>query len=241
MRARLIGTAVAMMGLGAALAGCTSQEDIKQIQESQRLILAKLGDLEKKLEQVPAARPASQRSQIDPSKVWEIPIEHSPVKGPANASVTLVEFSDFQCPFCAQVPPIVEEVLKAHPNDVRFVFKNLPLTNIHPQAMGAAKAAMAAGKQGKFWEMHDLLFANARALSPEKFKELAQQLGLNLQQFEKDMGSPEIEKQIQDDMKLATQVQVTGTPTLFLNGKRVLNRSADGIKQMVQEEMKQRG
>jgi protein-disulfide isomerase len=217
----------------AGTGACTSNEDIKQIQESQRLILAKLTDLEKKVEQGAARPVAPQRPPIDPNKVYDIPLGNAPVKGPANAPVTLVEFSDFQCPFCAQVPPIVEEVLKAYPKDVKFVYKQFPLISIHPMAMGAARAAVAAQKQGKFWEMHDKLFANQRQLQPDKLKEYAQQIGLNVEQFEKDMNAPETQKQIEDDMKLAGQVQVNGTPSLFLNGKRVMNRSADGIKQMV--------
>jgi protein-disulfide isomerase len=220
------------------LAACTSNEDLKQIQESQRLILAKLGDLEKKIEQ--GARPApAARPQVDPNKVYDIPIGTSPVKGPADAKVTLVEFSDFQCPFCAQVPPLVAEVLKAYPTDVKFVYKQFPLTSIHRMAMGAARAAVAAQKQGKFWEMHDTLFANQKQLQPDKLKQYAQEIGLNVEQFEKDMSSPEVQKQIDDDMKLAAQSQVTGTPTLYLNGKRVVNRSAEGIKQMVDEALKQ--
>jgi protein-disulfide isomerase len=232
---------IALMSIGVCVlvTACTKSEDLKEIRESQRLILAKLGELEKKLEAAGAARPAApQRPQIDPNKVWDIPTASSPVKGPAGAPVTLVLFSDFQCPFCAEVPPLVDQVQKEYPKDVKFVYKQFPLTSIHPQALGAARAALAAGKQGKFWEMHDKLFANNRALQPEKLKEYAKELGLNVVQFDKDMASPEIQKQIDDEMKLAGQVQVTGTPTLFLNGKRVMNRSADGMKTMVEEALK---
>jgi protein-disulfide isomerase len=227
----------ALLAVMILLTGCTSKEDIKQIQESQRLILAKLTDLEKKVEQ---GRPAApQRPQIDPNKVYDLPVGKSPVKGPADAKITLMEFADFQCPFCSQVPPIVDEVLKAYPNDVKFVFKQFPLVSIHQQAMGASKAAVAAQRQGKFWPMYEKLFANQRQLQPEQLKQYAQEVGLNVEQFEKDMNSPEVQQQVEEEMRLASQAQVSGTPSLFLNGKRVMNRSADGIKQMVDEALKQ--
>jgi len=134
----------------------------------------------------------------------------------------------------------VDQVLKAYPKEVKFVYKEFPLTSIHQNALNAAKAAVAAQKQGKFWEMHDKLFANQRALSPDNLKQYAQQVGLDTAKFEKDMASPEVQKQIDDDMKLAQEAEVRGTPTLFLNGKRVMNRSFEGLKQMIEEALKQK-
>jgi protein-disulfide isomerase len=135
----------------------------------------------------------------------------------------------------------VDQVLKAYPSDVKFVYKEFPLTSIHQNALNAAKAAVAAEKQGKFWEMHDKLFANQRALSPDNLKQYAQQIGLDTAKFEKDMTSPEVQKQIEGDMKLAQDAEVRGTPTLFLNGKRVMNRSFEGLKQMIDEALKPKG
>jgi len=222
-----------------ALAACgTNSEDLKQIKDSQRQILAKLADLEKKIE---GAKPVAARPQIDPNKVYAIPAGSSPFKGPENAPVVLVEFSDFQCPFCAQMPPVINEVLKAYPNEVKFVYKELPLISIHPYALGAAKAAVAAQRQGKFWPMHDQLFANNKALQPEKLKECAQNIGLDMAKFEQDLNSPEVQKQIEEDMKLAQQVEVSGTPSLFINGKRVMNRGTDGMKQMIDDALKRQG
>jgi protein-disulfide isomerase len=134
----------------------------------------------------------------------------------------------------------VDQVLKAYPNEVKFVYKEFPLSSIHQNALNAAKAAVAAQKQGKFWEMHDKLFANQRALSPDNLKQYAKGIGLNVAKFEKDMTSPEVQKQIADDMKLAQEADVRGTPTLFLNGKRVMNRSFEGLKQMIDEALKQK-
>jgi protein-disulfide isomerase len=194
--------------------------------------------VEKKSE---GATPVAARPQIDPNKVYNIPVGSSPVKGPDRAPVVMVEFSDFQCPFCAQMPPVINDVLKASPNDVKFVYKQLPLASIHPYAMGAAKAALAAQRQGKFWEMHDQLFANNKALQPEKLKEYAQSIGLDMAKFEQDLNSPEVQKQIEEDMRLAQQTDVAGTPSLFINGKRVMNRGADGMKQMIDEALNQKG
>jgi protein-disulfide isomerase len=135
----------------------------------------------------------------------------------------------------------VDQVLKAYPKDVKFVYKEFPLTSIHRNALNAARAAVAAQKQGKFWEMHDKIFANQRALSPDNLKQYAQEIGLDVPKFEKDMTSPEVQKQIDDDMKLAQEGQVRGTPTLFLNGKRVMNRSFEGLKEMIDQALRQKG
>lgn len=132
----------------------------------------------------------------------------------------------------------MDQVLAAYPNDARLVMKQFPLTSIHPLAMGASKAALAAGRQGKFWEMHDTLFKNFRALTPDDLKKYAGQLGLDLAKFEADMNAPEVAKQIQDEMNHAAAADVRGTPTLFINGRRVMNRSLEGMKAMIDEELK---
>jgi len=134
----------------------------------------------------------------------------------------------------------VDQILKQYPKELKFVYKQYPLP-MHQNAMNASRAALAAGKQGKFWEMHDKIFANQRALSSDNLKQYAQEIGLNVAKFEKDMASPEVQKQIDEDTKLAQQSQVTGTPTLFLNGKRVMNRSFEGLKQTIDETLKQKG
>jgi protein-disulfide isomerase len=128
---------------------------------------------------------------------------------------------------------LVDQVLKAYPKEVKFVYKEFPLTSIHRNALNAARAAVAAQKQGKFWEMHDKIFANQRALSPDNLKQYAQAIGLDVPKFEKDVTSPDVQKEIDDDIRLAQEVQVRGTPTLFLNGKRVMNRSFEGMKEMI--------
>jgi protein-disulfide isomerase len=222
----------------AALAACGSPDDLREIRDGQRELRAKLGDIEKKGGSDRVATAAAAPGAADPNRVFNIPIADSPVKGAAAAKVTLLEFSDFQCPFCSQVPPVVDEVLKAYPTDVKFVFKQFPLVRIHPQATPAAKAALAAHKQGKFWEMHDKLFANQKALDAESLKKYAQEVGLDVAKWETDKESPEVAKQIDEESKLAATVQVTGTPSLFINGKKVSNRTFDGLKGMIDEALK---
>jgi protein-disulfide isomerase len=208
--------------------------DIEELKKGQKEILERLATLDKTVQQIKTAPPATpQRPQIDPNKVYNIPVGIAPAKGGETAKVTVVEFADYQCPFCGQAEGLVKQVLEAYPKEVKLVYKQFPLTTIHPQALSAAKAAVAAGRQGKYWEMHDLLFENQRQLAPEKYTEFAEQLALDVPQFQKDMESPEVLAQINRDMQDGKAADVTGTPTLFVNGKRLMNRSFDGFRQMI--------
>src|SRR5262245_15193668 len=204
--------AFALLG---ALAGCGGNPaDIEEIKKGQKEILDKLAALDKTVQQIKAAPPAAPpRPQVDPNKVYNIPTTGSPARGPDSAKVTVVEFSDYQCPFCGQAEGLVKQVLETYPKDVRLVYKQFPLTSIHPNAMPAAKAALAAGRQGKFVEMHSLIFENQRQLSPEKFTEFAAKLSLDVTQFQKDMESPEILAQINREMQEGKAADGTGTPT----------------------------
>jgi protein-disulfide isomerase len=124
--------------------------------------------------------------------------------------------------------------LKAYPNDVKYVIKNFPLP-FHPHAKPAAKAALAAGEQGKYFEMADALMSNQQSLGDAKYKELAQQIGLNLKQFEKDLKEKDakFEAIIADDMQMVDAVDVRGTPTFFMNGKKTMARDAAGFKREI--------
>ncbi len=227
---------VIILGVTAMLAACGNSEELKQLQESQKKLEVKVAELEKKIAQAPAA---AARPQVDPNKVYDLPVGKSAVRGPTDATVTMVEFSDFQCPFCSRAVPLIDQVMQAYPKDLKFVYKEFPLP-MHPNAMPASRAAIAAQRQGKYWEMHDKLFANQQALQPDNLKQYAQELGLDVAKFEQDMNSPDVQAQISDDMQLARQAGVSGTPTLFVNGKRVVNRSLEGIKQMVDESLQQK-
>lgn len=132
----------------------------------------------------------------------------------------------------------MDQLLAAYPKDLRFVHKNLPLVQIHKNAMNAAKATVAADKQGKTWEMHDELYKIYTNLSLDEINKVATKLGLDMKQFEADMSSPETEKLVEDDVAVARGVGVTSTPTFFINGRIVTNRSFEGMKAMVEEELK---
>jgi protein-disulfide isomerase len=220
--------------LGAALLpGCRNDEALDEVRRQQSQILAKLAVLEEKIDKA-AARPATQAAQRgpDPARAYALPLGKSPTKGPENGAITIVEFSDYQCPYCAKSEPLVASFLEAYPNDTRVVFKHFPLTSIHPQAMPAALAAAAAQKQGKFWEMHQLLFANQRNLGAAELTENARKIGLDVARFEADMKSPEVSAAVQEDVKLAQSVGVRGTPTIFVNGKLLQTRTLDGFKEL---------
>jgi len=170
--------------------------------------------LEARKEQEMKARQQMEQQFKNPTVV---PVGSSPVKGPKDAPITIIEFSDFECPYCSRANNTVEEVLKKYPNKVKVVFKNLPLP-FHKEAKPAAAAALAAGEQGKFWEMHDALFANQRGLNSAFYKTTAEKLGLDVDKFIADMKSEKVQKQIEEDTKLASQNGITGTPGFFING-----------------------
>jgi protein-disulfide isomerase len=158
----------------------------------------------------------------DHSKLLEdpvpIPVAGSPLTGPQNAPLTLVEFSDFQCPYCVKAVPELQAVLKAYPTQVKLIFKQFPL-DTHSQAALAAAGALAAHKQGKFWPLHDALFAQKGKLSREIILKLAADLGLDMKRFTADMNSPETRKAVDKDRDDGETAGVDSTPTLFVGGR----------------------
>lgn len=148
------------------------------------------------------------------------------VKGENAKKVTLVEYGDFQCPACAQYEPTVKEVYEKYQKDIQFQFRHFPLQSIHENALAGSRAAEAAGKQGKFWEMHDLLYANqtawARSATPQTFyDQYAQSIGLNMDQYKKDFASNETNDVIKADLAEGTKLKVDSTPTFYLDGKKL--------------------
>lgn len=172
----------------------------------------------------------------DPSKVYNIPVAHSPIRGSKNATVTIVEFVDFQCPFCMRFHPPVMEALKTYPKDVNYILKNFPLP-FHAQAKPAAKAAFAAGEQGKYWEMADVLLENGKSLNEETFKKLAGDIGLDVEKFMGDYKNKDAqwEGYINKDMSLSTQVSVRGTPTFYINGRKTNARDFNSLKKEIDQ------
>lgn len=147
-------------------------------------------------------------------------------KGNENAPVTIEEFGDFQCPPCAAMHPELQKLQKEYGERLRVVFRHFPLTSMHPYALDAAQAVEAAGMQGKFWEMHDWMYFQQDKWSPapnarQMFLQQAQNLGLNVEKFRQDMNSAEVKQRIIQDYNRGVSLGVTGTPTLFINGKQV--------------------
>ena len=223
-------------------AGCAEKKDeayeqrLERIEETQKEILAKIGSVEsgqkeiaKLFKQVKTGKPA-----IDYNKVHKIPVGSSPVRGNPAATVTIVEFSDFQCPYCSKLQPTIKQVLKAYPDKVKLVFKEFPLS-FHKEAKNATKATLAAGEQGKYWEMHDLVFENFNKLNETKFMEIASKLGLDMDRFLKDYKCNKYDTRIQQDISLGTSIGVRGTPSLFMNGKRMKSRSFEAFKTSIEE------
>jgi protein-disulfide isomerase len=145
--------------------------------------------------------------------------ERDHIRGPHVAPVTLLEYGDFECPFCGRAEPVVREVL-ADFADIRYVWRHLPLSDVHPNAQLAAEAAEAAGRQGSFWEMHDLLLDHQDALSPRDLLGYAEKLGLDVERFHHDMREGHGARQVREDVDSADRSGVTGTPTFFINGRR---------------------
>jgi protein-disulfide isomerase len=167
-----------------------------------------------------------------------ISIDGDPVKGPANARITLVEFSDFQCPYCAAAVGHLYDLMAKHPTDIRLVFKQFPL-DTHSQAGLAAEAALAAHAQGKFWPMHDKLYATFRDLSPEKINQLAADAGLDLVRFTMDLKSGKFKTTVQKEVDQGVEAGVQGTPTIFVNGKRYNGPvETAALEQVLQAELK---
>jgi protein-disulfide isomerase len=168
-------------------------------------------------------------SQPEKPKIVDTSIilkQERPSKGPENAKVTIVEFSDFQCPSCMAAQPLVQQLLTKYPNDVRLFYRHFPLTTIHPNAQPAAQAAEAAKGMGKFWEMHDLLFEEQntwadldRSAFNQKLEEYLQKLAIDKTEFLKRMESEEIKDAVAQDVSDGNRAGVDGTPTFFVNGQ----------------------
>ena len=167
----------------------------------------------------PAAAPRpSGPKRPDPAKVHDIELGDAPIRGSESAKITIVEWADFQCPFCVRVNPTLEQITKEYGDKVRFAFKHLPLS-MHTKARAAHQAAAAAHLQDKFWEMHDRIFASPRDLSPETYQRYATEMGLDMDQYNSDFASTEVRKQIDSDLAMASKLGVTGTPSFFVNGR----------------------
>lgn len=189
-----------------------------------------------------AIRAAIIKLANEPPPLLDSPVKIStdgdPMRGPANAKVTIVEFSDFQCPYCAKAVDEVKQVLAKYPNEVRFYFKQFPLDS-HSQAELAAEAALAAQAQGKFWELHDKMYANFRQINRERILGWAKDIGLDVNRFRADLDTHKFAKRVALEAKQGDDAGVEGTPTFYINGKR-LNAGFDlaTVGPLIAEELK---
>lgn len=158
-----------------------------------------------------------------------------------SAKVTIVEFSDFQCPACRAAEPLIAQIVSANPDTVQVYYRHFPLINIHRNAVNAALAAEAAAEQGKFWEMHDALFlaqqdwANSSS-APETFAQMAQDLGLDRDQFMATFDSQETEDRVMNDLRVAETLNLSGTPTIFVNGEETsINQLNSKVQEILQQ------
>lgn len=155
-------------------------------------------------------------------------------EGPANAAVTVVEYGDYECPYCGEVEPWIKQIQHRMGDRMRFVFRNFPLSQ-HPYAEIAAEAAEAAGAQGKFWQMHDLLYQHQDALDPQDLVQYAQQIGLDVNEFSQALRSHAQRQRVQRDFQSGMESGVQGTPTFFINGAQYQGPLAEqAIAQAVQ-------
>lgn len=183
------------------------------------------------------------------------PITEGPIAdhayGAKDNKVVLIEYGDFQCPACLNMYPGVKEIKEQYKDKLTFVFRNLPLTSIHPNALAAATAAEAAGLQGKYFEMHDMLYENQTewrdkdsSERTKSFEDFAKQLGLDVNKFKTDLGSKDIASKIDRDRAIAKQIDATSTPTFVINGQKVPetdSTNAEQLKKQIEDALKQAG
>jgi len=167
----------------------------------------------------------------------EIDIERAPMRGSPMAPVTIVEFSDFQCPYCGEAHPILHRLLREYEGRIRLVFMHYPLDG-HVNSMPAARAAVAAENQGKFWEMHDQLFEHQGELEPSELSGYAERLGLDVARFERDIQAEETQRRVDADKAIGRRLGVAGTPSIFVNGRR-FDESLIALPAYIREELEQ--
>jgi protein-disulfide isomerase len=160
------------------------------------------------------------RSEWEAALTTPVNEDRDHMQGPADAPVTLVEYGDYQCPYCGAAHPIVKEVQARMGDRLRFVFRNFPISTSHPRAEQAAEAAEAAAAQGRFWPMHDLIFENQKRLSDRDLRGYAEQVGLDLDRFDRELIEHTHADRVHEDFMSGVRSGVNGTPTFFINGAR---------------------
>lgn len=199
------------------------------------------GDSKKPANNAPANRPAQPSTNNASAPIGAQPPN---MLGNPNATVTVEEFADFQCPTCAKIHDVMKNVQAAYGSRIKFVFRNYPLTQIHKNAFDAAVAAEAAGRQGKFWDMQNIIFQNQAAWSNSSdvrpvFNEYATKLGLDVERFKSDMAGMETKERVQRDMERGRALNISSTPTIFVNGQSIPfeQMNLESIRQIIDAEL----
>jgi protein-disulfide isomerase len=212
-----IGCSPAQSGGGNPVDPKLKEQVLQIIRENPQAILESVQAYQKQQQE---ALKAARQSFFDQMKSNpKSAIGDSPTTGAASQQIVLLEFSDFQCPFCARAHDTVKQFMAKHQDKVTLAYKHFPLTSIHPQALPSAKAAWAAQQQGKFWEYYNALFEGQKQLGEELYGSIAQKLNLKLDKFNSDRNSPAAEAAIQKDLQLAQSLGIEGTPFFIMNGK----------------------
>jgi protein-disulfide isomerase len=174
--------------------------------------------------------------------IVDVGAEDAPIKGPANAPITIVEFSDFQCSYCKRAVGVLDQVLERYPGQVKLAFRDFPIVNIHPQAERAAEAAHCAAEQGKFWEFHDLLFAKQDTIPTSNFAEHAKTLGLEVSAFQTCLDGRKYQEKVERNYAAGVKAGVSGTPAFFINGRLLSGaQPLEAFKAVIDEELERLG
>lgn len=227
--------------LASGFVACQADERLEEIEKQQALILEKLTAVEKLLSGTRAAA-RRQRPQEDYSKVYAINYDGAAIRGNPDAPVTLTEWSDFECPFCAGVAVPIQALLEKYPEKLRVAYKHFPLS-FHRSARPTAVASLAAAEQGCFWGFHDVLFeqTSKRQLDSGKVAEYAADAGCNVEKFKADLEANRdtYGEQVDRDYKEGSAADVRGTPALYINGRKVRDRSVEGMSAMIDAAVKE--
>ena len=228
-------TLSSVLALGVAAPGCigkrrpsgqTASKQRRQLEPSKLARLIQPKDVDGSLD-----------SKVEGDRMLATYDEEDPQKGAAVPLVTIVEYSDFQCPYCSRLATTLDEVVAGYPQDVKLVFKQFPLP-MHPQAEPGARASLAAQEQGKFWPMHDLLFANQKAMSDRQLEDYARQIGLDVEKWKADFANEETAKHVEAEKSQGSPLGVRGTPSFFINGKFYSGAmAADQLRSMIDGEI----
>jgi len=208
-----------------------------QTQIRQALKQAQMKEAQKQYTQLLRAQ-ADVDILLNPPRI-EVSYDPARVRGNPNAPVTVIEFSDFECPYCKAAQPTLKQVLAKYGDKVRLSYRDFPLNTIHPHAQSAAEAARCAGEQNRFWEYHDLIFADTARLDPAALREHAHALGLDEKQFDSCLASGRFQPQIQNDVEAGVRSGVNGTPGFFINGVLLSGaQPAAAFEQLIDSELK---